>query len=720
MLCLLGGVRMNKKILIPFLISAILIFTHLGGFCDELEDAKRAGENLGNTVRDTLGSPEGMNERVVKPIMSGETLMKTVETSYECSTNHRLYISLTECQEKCPGNCQEYQGFNAQLECPSAVEFLKITVIPSGTNDFSMVISQDTDYDGNPNFTFTPTFKDFAGNDTQYASGVCTHGVVVCSPGTWDRCAYYAWGVDENSHLTLSPVSDMSGAGQCYCVNNSCGGVLTSMFQDVLQDLGAGASMVLAQAKNIAVSKAELKLDELSIRFYGQSSDKCVHVADPTYEQGSSASRTNPQALEEGYQTGFLPVDEEIAAQSTDPDSYYSQLSSSTAMNEGHRGYFCTVTHDFTTQEVTNDPITGTIGTPIPPAGNNYWGKGLHIITGQVDLGDKRIISARLPLIAYDDEIRVYVNEHLVYEDWPIPPLTDREGNVRWFGYDIPILQYLHSGTNEFRATVSVGSDGGEGWFTYEIITAEQQPVVTSSGGCNPSENCTLKDVQICDYAGNCIYTLRNGEATGKTPVPSCKAYQDPNNGHRYRICVDGTQMTSTDLDTDETTVLASGVDMWWMVKKRYDCNENYTYDADLSRATTALQTANSQTGTYEDPVIGTGNIPLNQFPTDYQECEMVCAVTRIETDTTAYPQPDPLDENKATATTSATMKEYIIKKCTQDAEGTWHCPLEEGETRYKPVDTECGCIDMFSEAASAMQAVYEASRDMICSTDEP
>ncbi|CAD7776115.1 hypothetical protein DMNBHIDG_01237 [Candidatus Methanoperedenaceae archaeon GB37] len=85
---------MNKKILIPFLISAILIFTHLGGFCDELEDAKRAGENLGNTVRDTLGSLEGMNERVVKPIMSGETLMKTVETSYECSTNHQsLYIS---------------------------------------------------------------------------------------------------------------------------------------------------------------------------------------------------------------------------------------------------------------------------------------------------------------------------------------------------------------------------------------------------------------------------------------------------------------------------------------------------------------------------------------------------------------------------------------------------------------------------------------------------
>ena len=715
---------MKNKTLISLLILAVLLLSGVGGFCDEVEESRRLGEDLANTARQTLGTTEGMNERIIKPLISGETRMKTIQTSYECQTNHRLYPSIMECQEKCPGSCKEYQGFNAQLQCPSAVEFLKITIIPSGTNDFRLVINQDTDYDGIPDHTYSPTFEDFAGNETSYASGVCTHGVVVCSPGTWDRCTYYVWAVDENGHIILSPVPDMSGAGQCYCVNSSCGGVLTAMLADVLQDLGAGASTTLAQARDIAVTKAELALDELSIRFYGQSSSECTHVADPTYEQGSSASRTSPQALKEGYQTGALPVDEEVAAQASDPNSYYSQLAGSIAINEGHSGYFCTITHDFTTKEVINDPITGTIGTPIPPAHNNYWGKGLHVITGQVDLGDKRVISARLPLIAYDDEVRVYVNEHLVYEDWPLPPLTDRHGGIRWYGYDVAIPpQYLHSGINEFRATVSTGSDGGEGWFTYEIITAEQQQVVTSSGECSCPQNCDCshpQDVQVCDYAGNCIYTFRGGESTGETPIPSCKAYQDPNSGHRYRICVDGTQMTSTDLDTGQTTVLASGPDMWWMVKKRYDCQENYTYQADTSRAKTAMDTANPETGEYEDPLIGTGTIPLNQFPTTYEECEMVCVVTRTRTDTTAYPQPDPMDENKATATTSPTTREYIIKQCSQDAQGNWHCPLEPGETHYKPLDAECGCIDMFPEAASAMQAVYEASRDMICSEEEP
>ena len=57
------------------------------------------------------------------------------------------------------------------------------------------------------------------------------------------------------------------------------------------------------------------------------------------------------------------------------------------------------------------------------------------------------------------------------------------------------------------------------------------------------------------------------------------------------------------------------------------------------------------------------------------------------------------------------TRYEYTYKACVASV-----CPLEDGET----VDTACGCLDRFSEAASAIQAFRLAGQDFVCTTEEP
>jgi len=277
----------------------------------------------------------------------------------------------------------------------------------------------------------------------------------------------------------------------------------------VLQDLGTGASVVLAEARDIAVSRAELDTGEYSIRFYGQSSTQCQHIVDQTYEEGDSAARTSPTALKQGYETGYLPVEEEVAAQASEPESYY-------------RGCFCKVTHDFTASEVIKDPITGT---------------GVHTQILHVNIPAGSYVTYAEMTAYFDDYARVYVNGYLVYDEWCNDenntgyPYScdydycghhdDENPRIGTFTVENP-QEKFREGDNVITFEVRV-KDKGEGWLDYSITPATQQykaiweDTCNTPNGCASRSGCTLVDVQICDYAGNCIYTLRNGESTGKT-----------------------------------------------------------------------------------------------------------------------------------------------------------------------------------------------------------
>jgi len=148
---------LRKKKDIAILLFVLILFSARTVLCGELEEAKKLGESLANEARNALGTKEGITERIKKPIMSGKTPMKTLKPTYRCTTSNILYTDIAECQDKCSGECREYEGFNAQLQCPSAVAFLKITVLPLGTSDFNLIVSQDTNLDGEIDYGISKT-----------------------------------------------------------------------------------------------------------------------------------------------------------------------------------------------------------------------------------------------------------------------------------------------------------------------------------------------------------------------------------------------------------------------------------------------------------------------------------------------------------------------------------------------------------------------------------
>jgi len=315
-------------ILITFLLPLML-------FADENESMNQAhdiGEQSAHMVTDQLQSSSGIQEHIINPLTTSDIPMKTYGKTYTCSSSGGLFPSLEECQQKCKGQCEEYQGFNAQLQAPASHAFLKVQIIPTGQDDYQIIVYQDDNFDGNFDYTYLSSFKDAQGNDTQYASGACTHGVVVCSPGTWLNCAYYFWMVNDEGHLELKQAmtdSEKAGVGTCYCVNASCGNYLQQAISEVLDTVATGAAMVLAQAKGISISQAEKNLDELAVLFYGQNPAEMKHASDPTQTYSDTDTVSS---LEDAYTTGALPVDEEISEQQENPDSYYSQLTSSQFM----------------------------------------------------------------------------------------------------------------------------------------------------------------------------------------------------------------------------------------------------------------------------------------------------------------------------------------------------------------------------------------------------
>jgi len=720
MLRILKDEKLKRTLLLVLILGLLGIFSV--SRADDISNAQRAAGDLANNVLNKLGNEQGINDKLIKPTMSGEIKMNTLSVTYECSTNGALFLSIDECQSNCSGSCSVYQGFNAQLQCPSTSEFLKITIIPTGTNDFRIIVSQDTDLDGNLDYTFTPTFQDTAGHTTNAASGVCKHGVVVCQPGTWDFCASYAWTVDTDGRLGFVQTASMMDVGQCWCVNNSCGGVLTGSYPQVLNYLGSGAAMVLADAKGIAISKAETNVSELSITFYGQSSAECAHITDTTYGSDGSA----PEILKEAYSTGILPVDEEIAEQSTNPDSYYSQMTEVVeAMGLQSEKHVCTIDRRATIYAETRyrepapdctvwqcDAVPSAPGEVYRrcdfaeniyyyyveqgsqfgmrldcrdrcvPAGGSCWDRGCSYPDGAYPW-----------CFATSSAGSQLECSELIAKQYHYVCCCDKEDG---WDYGEHVMRYYYRQDNSVLRIDRISLNLDDACSAFES---------------NP--DCRLREEKVCDWQGqNCVYTWQNFTPIGLNPLPSCQ--QLSGTVDNYVICINGLNATVTDSTGDHQ--VASAENMWWHIERVYECQTDEMEEPDLSRAKTAIETADPASGTYQDTLYGTGHIPLDLLPTQADECEMVCVVTKITQDTTAYPD----STNKANATTSPTTREYIIKTCTRDENSNWHCPLGAGEVKYKPTNADCGCIDMFPEAATAMSVVYEASKDMICSSSPP
>lgn len=186
--------------------------------------------------------------------------------------------------------------------------------------------------------------------------------------------------------------------------------------------------------------------------------------------------------------------------------------------------------------------------------------------------------------------------------------------------------------------------------------------------------------------------------------------------GQDYTNCNSGSMTTATSSNIDslseaEMQSQASNPSSVYYVVSKGASNSttlDSTYKSTLtSRTTTARNSATNTSGndyTYTDSLVN-GTISGTLFLGSNENAKY-CEVQFTVADTTAYTD----GTNKTTATTSGTTTKTEIRECIN----SWKdCPVYTGET----IKSGCGAINDFAEVTSALNAVSEAVKDMVCST---
>lgn len=237
------------------------------------------------TIEESYGSESAFEERVSKPMTSGDSLMYTLDGS---------------------------KSFNAQLSCPSTSKFLEVSIMVLSAGDLKATIRQDTDFDGTADYTYVPPVD---------ISGVCSNGVVSCDPGTWQNCKYYLWIANSDTFQATFQTTSMTRLGGCYCINQGCGAGYSD-YSSVLKDIGGGAAGAIQNVDSrYAITDAKIAVDAIS--YYGQDPAGCSGA--------TSASSGGLQAYYANQDNSGLVAasDAEILNQMQDNSSAYYNVKES-------------------------------------------------------------------------------------------------------------------------------------------------------------------------------------------------------------------------------------------------------------------------------------------------------------------------------------------------------------------------------------------------------
>ncbi len=629
----------------------------------DAEMGRLAGQQAGETIRSQIDSADEINQRLAQPLTSEHTPMRTF------------------------GPESEQESFNAQLTAPSSDVFVELFAQPGPSGDLTGVsIRQDTDFDGNPDYVFNVPVR---------VSGVCANGIISCDAGAWDNCAYYTWIANDHLEVSLVQKPSIGSLAACYCINNSCGGELVwNNLGLVLKDLGGGA-VASVQSRDPHCTITNVAIEGPVIRYYGQKTGEMASGIQGVYLSG-------PADPEQFYGAGALPVDEEVAGQASDPGSYYSQLQAAFSAQPDAGFVGCTVSHNIGFSATGN---TGIFDGQVGVAGNNYWGGSTIVtISDTVNLGPSRVTSAFITYVGYDDAMRIYVNGHLAWQDWP--GCYERGTSFYSTPWAPVSPDYFTGGDNALHAAICI-QGGGEGWFGYHIETSEYDPYLTTSGTCDPGHSCRLKEEEVCDSSGvNCVQTWHSFNPTGLSPLPMCETVTSADVG-TYTACMDGS--TATVYMGSYSEVVASGEDLWWRIERVYLCESEGEYDFDnVSRRTRHIRNTaqdNVTTLYFEDydPETGLVTPRTVDLPErfDYEACEKACKLRKQVEDTEAGAAGTTADYR-----TTVESYVYLYRKCDGDT-----CPDGSGEEVIK----DCACLNEFEEEASIMQVLDNAAEDLVC-----
>jgi len=683
-----------------FVFLSFVIFCSSGYPWDS--SAYNTGKSLGSTMHHKLNSTSKVRTRFSNPMTSSATSMRTMDDS---------------------------RSFSAQLTAPSSDVFVDLFVAPSSSGDLTTVtLKQDTNFDGTTDYVY---------NLSVPVSGVCSNGFISADPGTWEHKHYFTWQADTTGRVTATEVPSIDSLAGCYCINTSCGSNLVwSNIDLILRDLGGGIVSSIQKQKTFTITSVNTTGTE--IKYYGQATSTMGDTSG-VYFSGVP----NPeQYYDDG--SGLLPGDEELANQAADPDSMYSQLNTLN-MNVGNQytTKTCSILReasihadviDLPTISITRSWCTHEDPRSVTASGHSLTLCGragcctvtLHgfTATGSGNVTDQWILEASGNTVNMGG-VTITLHGATATIGYPCnvygcPPYTPRLGG--WMQatgprelteYGSAYDKYFKMGSIIFHAACPDG-------YTIDPTGTkciQGDPVGTSNttDTCSGIDltNCSLAEERVCDHDDKgCVYTYKNHNPTGLTPIGSCYSEVFPYTGETWTFCADGTTLTYQ--HGSSSGVLESGTNIWWNIHRTYTCEANDVYDFTKAqqRAGHIQDTLsdNGSTLTFQDLNADSGettNVSTNLPPRqDVEHCEKSCIVRVPVQDTQASPVGTTADYRRSVNT----YKE-IVRTCENG-----NCPVNPGET----IIQGCGCTNYFNKAATTLQLLENAGRDIICSSSPP
>jgi len=678
------------------------------------QDAAALANQLGAQSIAKYGTQGGINQYINAPMISSGAQMQTLDGT---------------------------KSFGAQILCPASKKYLEVFVQPSATGDLTnVIVSQDTNMDDITDYSYAVPFA---------ISGICSNGVIACTPGTWTSCTYHMWSTDDSGKVSLQPTM-ANNLGGCYCINTSCGSNLVwNNLATVLKNLGSGISGSI-QRKGIQHVISDVQVNDTMITYYGQNSANCNTVTHPY-------GATNPQNYFNNWATLSGDTTAEVARQAANPDSYYSMLTNAAA-NKNTQTVGCTIIRTATLtwsptyecsviEDIRNDcasletnPECTLFAETVDNVQtyNNYNPTGLTPVPYALHLEETKTASCEYVCPGIEN-----VNKPCFLVDGA--PKCDIDG----VNTDCEIIRPIKRVSNS-----PLGQPNEVYIRGYYVTFADG---LAATGASNTVGNCTCS-------CGNEIFTPSSCDdilpgatscfnfATGGGKV-AVKGIKITTAGGPVGGCITNNLFTTTNsnLILDSTCVSGGWVSRnnseinfspmrcpfetgatecvgtppechkncshdvardWWRKTRTYTCTTpTYDLNAIRERVKTIKQTVvdNTNTLTYTDKRTEDGNTVVENNTinltarTASSACMKACKTRK------------PIMASEATvAGTSAGFQvtpsgyNFYYKQCVDDV-----CPLDTGEEMMK----DCQCINEFAEAALVMQSLRMGGQDLICSS---
>ena len=640
-------------------------------------DPTAAGRDTGQAALDKYRGQAAFNTNIAQPITQAATPLTTVDNSASGS---------------------------GQITAPSSKAFVQVAVQPGATGDLAQVrVFEDLDLNGQ--FEYSALLP-------HPVSGVCANGVISCTPGTWLDCAALGWTANAAGQATLAAVS-IDELGGCYCINASCGSNLVwNNLALVLKDLGGGVVGAVQQSRPSFIV-TDVATDDAAITYYGMDTGRAG--AD---QAGVPLTGTVGQ-VQYYHAPGQLSgaAESERLSQSADPGSYYAAVATS-LQNRQEPGALatCDIRRQVTLFKPTiNDVIVPQGGTGavqicgadcidviLGRVGDNYWSGRCAIFEEDFRVFVKLpelIQSATIVRAKWDDYMQVWIDGDKVWSgpNSNFPPETAGacELSTSWDhnpNQDVTAYFQRH-GEIQTKIRVSV-TGGGEGFAYVRIRLKPLSCIITNeiADGCAPlvaRPECSLREEKV-----DGVVTYRNSQPTGLSPLPTTQRL---------------TQGGCAESITQD----------WWHKERTYLCQGRANFDfTDAKRrlavVNTSMDAASPTAGSVhytdlrKDPGTGVWTTDTHTLqwnvPPASAGCQQVCKTRKIVNSADVNAS-GPVTGERA----SATQYEFFYKECT----GGVSCPTEPGEAIIK----SCQCLNEFVDAASAMSALNEAAKDIICTS---